>query len=116
MASLSEVEGKLEELRARLDASDEGARALGDSLPEARVLSLHLTDLGADFWTELQEGRMGPIHPGVPDEAHIRIRATSDDFVKVIDGTVGGLFSAYLGGRLRVDASLSDLLRLRKLM
>lgn len=116
MASLTEVERKLEELRARLDASDEGARALGDSLREARILSLQLTDLDADFWTELQGGRMGPIHRGAPDEAHIRIRATSDDFVKVLDGTVGGVFSAYLGGRLAIDASVSDLLRLRKLM
>lgn len=116
MASLTEVERKLHELKDRLDASDEGARALGDSLPESRILALHVTDLEADFWTELRGGRMGEINHGPPQEAHIRIRAHSDDFVDMVDGTAGGLFSAYLGGRLRVDASVSDLLRLRKLL
>ncbi len=116
MASRTEVEQKLNELKERLDASDEGARALGDSLSEPRVLSLHVIDLGADFWTELREGRMGEIHEGTAEDAHIRIRAESDDLIQMVDGSAGGLFSAYLGGRLRVDASVSDLLRLRKLL
>ena len=116
MASRTEVERKLHELKERLDASDESAQALGDSLPEGRVLALHVNDLDADFWTELRQGRLGEVHDGLPPEAHIRIRADSDDFIQMVDGTAGGLFSAYLGGRLRVDASLSDLLRLRKLL
>jgi predicted lipid carrier protein YhbT len=116
VASRTEVERKLHELKERLDASDEGARTLGGSLPEARVLALRVNDLDAEFWTELRGGRMGPIHEGSAEQAHIRIRADSDDLVQLIDGPAGGLFSAYLGGRLRVDASLSDLLRLRKLL
>jgi hypothetical protein len=35
--------------------------------------------------------------------------------VDLIDGR-GSLFSAYLSGRIRIDASMSDLLRLRKLL
>lgn len=116
MASRTEIERKLEELVQRLDASEEGAQALEHSLPDARILALHLTDLETDYWMELSGGQLGPLHPGPHEGAHIRIRTTSDELIDIIDGTVGGLFSAYVGGRLRVEASISDLLRLRKLM
>lgn len=113
--SRDQVEEKLRELIARLDASDNGARALGDSLPDRRVLALHVSDLGADYWTELTGGRMGQLHDGPRNDAHIRITAASDDLVGMIEGR-GSLFSAYLAGRIRIDASFADLLRLRKLV
>jgi SCP-2 sterol transfer family len=112
--SRDQVEDKLRELIARLDASENGARALGDSLPDSRVLALHVSDLDAHYWTELAEGRMGQFHPGPPERPDIRITATSGDLVDLIDGR-GSLFSAYLAGRIRIDASFGDLLRLRKL-
>jgi predicted lipid carrier protein YhbT len=115
MATQTEVEQRLSELIARLDASDEGARSLADTLPERRTLSVHVTDLEAHYWTVLERGRMGPLEVGPRDQAEIRIRAPSDVLVDLIDGR-GGLFSAYLAGRVRIDASMSDLLRLRKLL
>jgi hypothetical protein len=113
--SRDQVEEKLRELIARLDASENGARALGESLPDSRVLALHVSDLGTDYWTELAGGRMGELHDGARDDADIRITAASDDLVGVIDGR-GSLFSAYVAGRVRIDASFGDLLRLRKLV
>jgi hypothetical protein len=113
--SRDQVEEKLVELIARLDASENGARALGESLPDPRILALHVADLGADFWTELAAGRMGQLHHGVRDDADIRITADSYDLVGLIDGQAS-LFSAYLAGRVRIDASFGDLLRLRRLM
>jgi hypothetical protein len=113
--SRDQVEDKIKELIARLDASDNGARALGDSLPQPRVLALHVSDLDADYWTELAEGRMGGLVVGNREDADIRITAASRDLVELIDGR-GSLFSAYLGGRVRIDASFGDLLRLRKLV
>jgi hypothetical protein len=115
MASRDDVQHRLEELITRLAASDRGARSLADTLPEPRVLTVHVTDLQADFWTVLEAGRMGPLREGEPDDADIRLRAPSDTLLDLIDGK-GSLFSAYLAGRVRVDASMSDLLRLRKLL
>jgi predicted lipid carrier protein YhbT len=116
MASRTEVERKLSELIARLDASDEGARSLADTLSEPRVLTVHVTDLDTRYWTELRDGRMGPLEEGpAPDRADIQVEAPSDVLVDLIDGK-GALFSAYLAGRIRIDASMSDLLRLRRLL
>jgi predicted DNA-binding ribbon-helix-helix protein len=115
MANREEVQRRLEGLIARLDESDRGTRNLAEALPEARVLAVRVTDLEADFWTVLEDGRLGELREGEPDEAHIRIRAPSDTLVELIDGK-GSLFSAYLAGAIRIDASVSDLLRLRKLL
>lgn len=116
MASRSDVERRLHELVERLNRSDEAARSLGGSLPEARVLALEVTDLDARYWTELRGGRMGPLQEGTPERADIRLTAASDELIELLDGKAGGAMSAYLAGRLRVEASLSDLLRLRKLL
>jgi predicted lipid carrier protein YhbT len=114
VATATEVETKLEELIGRL-AGDEGtAGELGRSLPDRRVLSVHVTDLEADWWTTLESGRMGRLRRGPPEDADIRVRARSDDLVSLIDGR-GSLFSAYLAGRVRIEASFSDLLKLRRL-
>ena len=115
MASREDVQQRLEELITRLAASDSGARSLAETLPDPRVLSVRITDLDADFWTVLQDGTMGPLRQGEPDDPDIHIRAPSDTLVDLIDGKAS-LFSAYLAGTVRIDASISDLLRLRKLL
>jgi predicted lipid carrier protein YhbT len=114
VATATEVETKLQELIDRLAGDRGAADELGRSLPDRRVLSVHVTDLEADWWTTLEGGRMGRLHGGAVEEADIRVRARSDDLVSLIDGR-GSLFSAYLAGRVRIEASFSDLLRLRRL-
>lgn len=113
MASTEEVERTLEELIARLGS--EAGRELGRSLPDRRTLALHVGDLDTEWWTEIEEGRPGPLHRGAPDGADIRITADSDDIVELVDGRAS-LFSAYLSGRVRIEASFSDLLHLRRLV
>lgn len=114
MATATEVEAKLKELAGRLTADDRAAEQLGRSLPDRKVLSVHVTDLDADWWTTLEGGRMGDVHRGEQDDADIRVRAESDDLVALVDGNQS-LFSAYVAGRVRIEASFSDLLRLRRL-
>jgi predicted lipid carrier protein YhbT len=115
LATPEEVETKLQELIARLASSDDAARSLGRSLPERRVLTIHVTDLDADWWTTIEGGLLGTLRVGRPESADIHVAAASDDLVHLIDGQ-GSLFSAYLAGRVRIEASFSDLLRLRKLV
>jgi hypothetical protein len=115
VATKSDVEDRLRALIGKLDASDDGARSLADALPDRRILELRLPDLDQSYWAPMEEGHLGELRPGVPPSADIRIRADSDDLVALIDGD-GSLFSAYLAGRLRIDASVGDLLRLRKLL
>lgn len=115
MATKREVERKLRELMKRLEDSDNEVRgSLAGALPESRVVEVALSDLGVSYWTELAGGAMGPLHEGVPPHPEIRIRLASDDLVGLVDGQ-RSLFSAYLAGQVKIDASFSDLLRLRKL-
>ena len=51
---------------------------------------------------------------GEAQDPNIRMRASSDDLVAMVNGELG-LMKSYLSGRVRIEASLSDLLALRKL-
>jgi hypothetical protein len=115
LATKEEVERHLRDLIERLGRSDDGSSELERALPERRVLALHVSDLGADYWTELEGGRLGELRQGSPPDRDILMTASSDDLVDLVEGK-GSLFSAYLSGRVRIDASVSDLLRLRKLL
>ncbi|HCO04002.1 MAG TPA: hypothetical protein DIT48_11705 [Actinobacteria bacterium] len=115
VATRAEVGDKLRELIGRLDDADEEVRdKLADSLPESRSIEIRLTDLETSFWTELAGGRMGKLRSGEKEDADIRIEVRSDDLVALVDGK-RSLFSSYLSGQVRIRASVSDLMRLRKL-
>jgi hypothetical protein len=115
VATKRQVETKLRQLIKRLDQANHDVRgSLAESLPETRVIELVIPDLGTSYWTELAGGRMDGLHEGSPGEAAIRVQVPSDQLVELVDGKKS-LFSAYLGGQVRIEASFSDLLRLRKL-
>jgi len=115
LATKREVEAKLRELIARLDAAGGGVQGtLAESLPDRRVIHLHLTDLDEHYWTVMAGGRMDELQEGRPARTDIRVRLSSDALVDLVDGRTS-LFSQYLSGKVRIDASVSDLLRLRKL-
>ena len=115
MASKTQVESKLRQMIGRLDEAGQGIQAdLARALPDRRSIQVHVTDLDVFYWTELSGGRMSKLHRGEAADADIRMRASSDDLVKMIDGELG-LVKSYLSGRIRIEASLSDLLALRKL-
>jgi len=114
VATKRQVEAKLRELMSRLAASEDARGSLADSLPVARVIAVSVPDLGGEYWTVMSEGRMDGLHRGSLERADIRVRVESDDLVDLVDGK-RSLFSSFIGGRVKVDASVSDLLRLRKL-
>jgi predicted lipid carrier protein YhbT len=115
IATKKQVREKLRQMITRLDEVDDSVRAdLARALPHPKMIQIDVTDLEVSFWTELAEGRMGELEEGRAEAVDIRMRAKSDDLVAMIDGELG-LMSSFLSGRVRVDASLSDLLALRKL-
>lgn len=115
MATKSQVEAKLRQLIKRLDRADHEVRgSLAESLPDTRTIEVMITDLGVSYWTELTDGRMDGLHEGSPRGAEIRVRVSSDYLIELVDGKKS-MFSAYLAGQVSIEASFSDLLRLRKL-
>ena len=115
MATKREVERKLRELIKRLDDADGGVRgSLAGALPDSRVIEVIVPDLGTSYWTELQGGKLGALHSGVPSEPEIRVHVPSDVLVELVEGH-RSMFSSYLSGQVKIEASFGDLLRLRKL-
>lgn len=115
VATKRQVELKLRELLGRMDRMGDGLRgSLAEALPETRIVELDVPDISATFWTELDGGRLRGLHLGAPQEAHIKVRVGSDHLVELVDGQTS-LFSSFLGGQVKVEASFWDLLRLRKL-
>jgi len=115
VASTRQIEAKLRELIARLDGAHPDVHgSLAGSLPDGKVVEVYLTDLETSYWTQMAEGKMSGLTRGTPDRSDIRLSVDSDRLIELIDGH-RSVFSAYVAGELRIEASLSDLLRLRRL-
>jgi hypothetical protein len=84
-----------------------------------RSLSCRLTDLDQVVLGRLGSGavrdlKVVPDGPDVP-KADIRLTMTSDDLVAMTDGRLH-FGKAWASGRVKLEAGLRDLLRLRKLL
>ncbi|MFD8424601.1 SCP2 sterol-binding domain-containing protein [Streptomyces sp. NPDC059466] len=111
-----------EECRAALDKlSDNLAGAEGDVRSAAaldRSLSCRVTDLDITFVGRLADGRIEVLdtHPGPPREkAQIRLSMSGDDLVAMVNGDLH-FAKAWASGRVKLEASLLDLFRLRSLL
>lgn len=115
MASPQECRTALEQFSRTLAGSDGQARK---AAAVDRSLTCRLTDLDLTFSGWLRDGRITDVTEagGAPDHrADIRLTTTSDDLVAMVDGRLH-FASAWAGGRVRLEAGLRDLLRLRSLL
>ncbi|MFI1355324.1 SCP2 sterol-binding domain-containing protein [Streptomyces sp. NPDC020898] len=115
MATTEECRSALEKL------SDNMAGANGDVREAAaldRSLSCRITDLDVTFVGRLQGGRIEvqDTLQGPPREkAEIRLAMTGDDLVAMVAGELN-FAKAWGSGRVKLEAGLRDLFRLRKLL
>jgi hypothetical protein len=84
-----------------------------------RSISCRLTDLEQIVRGRLGSGAVRDLHV-VPDDptvpkADIRLTMTSDDLIALTDGRLH-FGSAWASGRVKLEAGLRDLLRLRKIL
>ncbi|MFE1296070.1 sterol-binding protein [Streptomyces sp. NPDC014776] len=112
----------IEECRSALDKlSDTMQRAQGDVREAAaldRSVSCHITDLDVTFAGRLTGGRIrvdDTLEGPPPERAQIRLAMTGDDLVALVDGELH-FARAWGSGRVKLEASLVDLFRLRKLL
>ena len=112
MATLRECRAAVRVLAARLAAADGKVR---DHVQD-RTVSCRLTDLDVTIRGRLSDGELVDVTEAVSSEpAQIRLTMTSDDLVDLVDGRLS-FPHAWATGRLKLDASLRDLLRLRALI
>ena len=116
MASLQECEAALQDLAARFAAVDPDLRRRH---AVDRTVSCRVPDLSVVFHVRLTDGSVvemqcrGEHDPG--SQAQVRLAATSDDLVALVAGALTPPV-AWATGRLTVEASVLDLLRLRSLL
>ena len=114
MATAEECRKALESLLGRITQMDPATRQA--NFPE-RTMSARVPDLGLVFVTRVGPNGVEPVEeapPGSPP-AQVKFTANSDDLV-AIAADPGTFARAWLTGKLKVEANVFDLLRLRKFL
>jgi SCP-2 sterol transfer family protein len=114
MASAEECREALQALSGRLTEMSPQDRA---SYFGERSMSCHVTDLGVTFVTRFADAGATPVTEAKPDDppADIRLTASSDDVIS-LSATPANIARMWISGRVKVQASMRDLLALRKLL
>ena len=113
MKSAEECREALQKLAGRLSELNPEDR---DEYFGNRSISVTIPDLGVTYATNLGAGD-DPVHevgPGEPP-ADIRLTATSDEVVSLAQSPMN-IARAWMAGRVKIEASMKDLFRLRKLL
>jgi hypothetical protein len=113
MATLEEARAALARIATRL--TDVDPDALAKYVVE-RTISCAVPDLDLVFVTRIHTGGLDDFQ--VTDSANgtqVRLTVNSDDLVALADDELG-VAKAWASGRLKIEASLGDLLRLRKIL
>lgn len=108
MATVAQCEQAMATLAERLASSDQGNRAASFD----RSLSCTLPDLGVIFAGRLHDGLLTDIRQVPSTEAQVRLTMTSADLVSLVAGELN-LAGAWAGGRIKIDAGMLDLIKLR---
>jgi hypothetical protein len=111
VATIEECQHALERLSQTITRLDPQAR---QAAIVERTVSAELPDLGATFTGRLDPDGFHDMTTAAAPRAQIRLTLSSDDLVALADGSLS-FGTAWSRGRLKVQASFGDLLRLRKL-
>jgi putative sterol carrier protein len=113
MNSAEECREALQKLAGRLSelSPDERNQYFGN-----RSMSVTVPDLGVTFVTTLGSGT-DPVRDAAPGEppADIRLTASSDEVIALAQQPMN-IARAWMTGKIKIEASMRDLFRLRKLL
>lgn len=109
MASVEECEQAFRLLADRLAGADPEARKQSTL---DRSLSCSLPDIGVVFGAQLQDGHLRDIRQVDQPDGQIKLTMSSDDLMLLVAGDLS-FASAWASGRVKIDARVFDLLKLR---
>jgi hypothetical protein len=113
MASAEECREALQKLAGRLSElnSDEREQYFGN-----RTISVTVPDLNVVYVTRLGTGD-DPVREAAPGDppADIRLTAKSDEVLALAEQPMN-IARAWMSGRVKIEASMKDLFRLRRLL
>lgn len=109
MATVHEVDAVLIDLLTRFEQVDPATRS---TLPHRRVIEARFPDLDLVRHARWHQGELHVLDEAPQDRADIRVTVDSDDLLAMAEGRLS-FARAYAANRIRLDASMTDLLRLR---
>lgn len=111
MATVEQCEQALHTLAERVADNDPARRRTGFD----RSLSCTIRDLGVVFSGRLKDGLLFDIDRADSREAaQVRLSMSSDDLIALVDGRLK-MASAWATGRVKVDAGVRDMMKLRSI-
>ena len=115
MASVEDCEQALHMLAQRLSSADPATRGKAGF---DRTLSCRLTDPDVNFAGRLRTGSLTDIRQVSAAEAataKVRLQLSGDDLVKLVAGELS-MASAWASGRVKIEAGVLDLVKLRTIL
>ncbi len=112
MATVEQCRTALESLAGQLGRDGSAQRAAGGL---ERTVSATLHDLGITFVGNLRGDKLEDVTTEPAARAQIRLAMSSDDLVALSDGSLA-FPGAWASGRVKVEASIFDLMKLRSLL
>lgn len=80
-----------------------------------RSVSLRVSDLGVTWSARLSDEGLTDLRTGDDEKAQLRLTVSSEDFLALVDGRLA-IGTAFATGKVRVQGSPLDLLRLRSFL
>ncbi len=112
MATVEQSAAAMHRLADRMKGMDANAKA---KTMLDRSVTCHLRDIGVTFGARLRDGTLQDIRQVDATDGQIRLTMTSDELVEMVDGRLS-FAKAWASGRVKVHASVFDLLKLRALL
>jgi Alkyl sulfatase C-terminal len=112
MATKKDCEAALRGLAERLESVDDSLKKR--HAPD-RTVSCRVPDLETTWFARLHDGSLCDITNHPVEDAQIRLTVSSDDLLAVAAGDLP-FASAWAAGRLKIEASVLDMIRLRSLL
>jgi putative sterol carrier protein len=112
VATVEQCEKALQTLADRLAAVDPETRA---KYAVERTVSCRISDLDVVFHARVDGGGLSEVQQVDDASAQVRLVTSSDDLLALTEGRLG-VPAAWATGRLKIEASVLDLLRLRGLL
>jgi hypothetical protein len=112
MATKKECEAALRGLAKRLDGVDDSLKKR--HAPD-RTVTCRISDLDTTFSGRLSSGALSDIRNKPLDNAQIRLTVSSDVLLAVTKGELP-VSHAWAEGKLKIEASVLDMIRLRALL
>ncbi|MFV0534537.1 MAG: SCP2 sterol-binding domain-containing protein [Cumulibacter sp.] len=105
----------LQECRAALTELTKDIAESGTELDFDRSLTANITDLGVILKGRIENGGFTDIEEAADPAADLKLTLSSDDLVQMCSGELNAM-KAMATGRLKIQASMGDLMKLRKLL